>query len=45
MYKVVFQRKAGGAVLKIRLDSWAALVRWLGEHPGMYRLRVEVEGA
>lgn len=45
MYKVVFQRKVGGAVLKIRLDSWSALVGWLSEHPGMYRLRVDMEGA
>ena len=43
MYIVFFQLTARGAVLKIRLDSWAALVSWLGEHPGMYRLRVEVE--
>ena len=45
MYIAIFQLTAQGAVLKIRLDSWAALVGWLGEHPGMYRLRVEVEGA
>ena len=43
MYIAIFQLTAGGAVLKIHLDSWSALVSWLGEHPGMYRLRVEVE--
>ena len=44
MYEVIFQRTAGGAVLKIRLDSWAALVNWLGEQPGIHKLRVEAEG-
>lgn len=43
MYEVNFQLTAGGAVLKIRLDSWSALVSWLGERPGMHKLRVEVE--
>lgn len=38
MYRVRFQLKAGGAVLEIRLDNWAAFVKWLGENPGMKEL-------
>ena len=38
MYCVTFQKKDRAEILKIRLDSWSALIAWLMENPGMKEL-------
>ena len=44
MYHVKFQSCIGSCVFEIRIARWIDVVKWLGEQPGMYRLRVDMEG-